>query len=340
MDCPPKGKPTPDTALDWLEYEPAPVGGVVDACWDAFATDATEVVLAEQDPVALARLYLALVDRQHRKGTAAALLARLQEQVGLQPTGWVELPGISAGDRASRAMVYAALLRASVKGAKLRAPADKLFAWMAVQRDPYGGYGSARSTRAVVQALLAYSGLPEKPSEIVVHQGEREQRARLGSTGVFRMALAAGVDAARLHVDGPPVLVKLQRRKIRLWSRTLPAADSPVQLDVTWPTDAKAGVPSKVQVNLRQSLARATTVDVRLPLPAGAYLAAPVSGVRQVQGVLSIRRTMDKSALPVLIELPIQFALTGRFTVPEAYARLAFEEANRASAPARPLVVH
>jgi hypothetical protein len=311
----------------------------VDACWDAFVTDATEVVLGAQDPVALARLYLALVDRRHRKGTAVALLARLQEQVHLQSNGSLDLPGTSAGDRAARAMVYAALLRATMQGAKLSAPADKLFAWMAVQRDPYGGYGSGRSTRAVLKALLAYSGLPVQPSQVVVTNGDKEERFRLSASGVVQTTLAAGVDTTHIRVQGPPVLVKLYRSKVRLWSRALPVQGSPLRLDVTWPSDAKAGVSSKVQVSLRQDLGRPATVDVRLPLPAGAYLAAPVSGVRQVQGVLSIRRSMDKSALPVLIELPIHFGMPGRFTVPEAQARLAFEEAERVTATARPLLV-
>jgi len=112
-----------------------------------------------------------------------------------------------------------------------------------------------------------------------------------------------------------------------------------VEIDVAWPTDARAGRVSKVQVTLQHDLGRTTSVDVRLPLPAGARLAAPVVGVRQVQGVLWIRKRLNDSPLPMIIELPIRFDLGGKLTVPEAHARLAFEEASRATAPARPFVV-
>ena len=61
--------------------------------------------------------------------------------------------------------------------------------------------------------------------------------------------------------------------------------------------------------------------------------------MRQVQGVLSIRRALDSSGLPVEIDLPLRFGLAGRVTVPEARAIVAFEEAGRALAPARPLVI-
>lgn len=339
MACPPKGKPTPEAALHWMAYEPAPVGGVVEACWDAFVTDTTAVISETEDPVALAGWVLMLWDRHHRKATAAALLDRLAEQVDLQPDGRIELPGRSASDRESRAIVYAALLRAAVDDTALKAPAPKLFAWLAVQRDPYGGYGSARATRAALQALLAYGGLPKSSSRVFLTVGDRERPFEIGKSGVASLTLPEGVSSVRVRVQGPPVLVKLQRRKVRLWARRASSDGAPVALDVKWPTDAKTTVSSKVQVSVRNSLGRDTMVDIRIPLPAGASLAAPVADVRQVQGVLSIRRRLGKSALPEVLELPIRFDLAGRFTVPEAEARLAVEEADRATAPARPLVV-
>ena len=78
---------------------------------------------------------------------------------------------------------------------------------------------------------------------------------------------------------------------------------------------------------------------MRVPLPAGASLAAYVKGVRQVQGALAIRRALDASGLDTQIDLPVRFALSGRMTVPEARASVAYEELSRSLAPARPLVV-
>jgi hypothetical protein len=64
-----------------------------------------------------------------------------------------------------------------------------------------------------------------------------------------------------------------------------------------------------------------------------------VKDVRQIQGVLSIRRTLDAGDAPTVLELPLRFALEGRFTVPEARARVAFEDLPRTVVPARPIVV-
>jgi hypothetical protein len=92
-------------------------------------------------------------------------------------------------------------------------------------------------------------------------------------------------------------------------------------------------------VSVRHTLPRPLTADVRVPLPPGVTLAEPVKNVRQVQGVLSVRRALDGSAAPTVIELPLRFALAGRMTAPEARARVAFEEMARAVAPARPIEV-
>ena len=110
-------------------------------------------------------------------------------------------------------------------------------------------------------------------------------------------------------------------------------------MDLAWPRDAAAGQTSQLRVTLQQQLGRPTSVDLRIPLPAGASLAAALDGVRQVQGVLSVRRALDASTLPVVFDIPIRFALSGQFTAPEAEARLAYEQAGRALAPARPIVV-
>jgi hypothetical protein len=80
-------------------------------------------------------------------------------------------------------------------------------------------------------------------------------------------------------------------------------------------------------------------IEVRIPMPAGASLAEAVEGARMFGGVLSVRRRMPASALPMVIELPIRFGLAGKITAPEAEARLVDDEAPKAFAPAQALSV-
>jgi hypothetical protein len=134
-------------------------------------------------------------------------------------------------------------------------------------------------------------------------------------------------------------VARFERPVLRLWSHPPAEAASPLHLEALWPDGAKAGKTGTLRLRLRHTLAAALTADVTVPLPPGVTLAEPVNGVRQVQGVLSIRRGVDASDAPTVIELPLRFALGGRFVVPEARARVAFEEMPRAVAPARPLRV-
>jgi hypothetical protein len=78
---------------------------------------------------------------------------------------------------------------------------------------------------------------------------------------------------------------------------------------------------------------------VRLPLPPGASLAAPVDGLRQVQGALYLRTTLDADPLPRVFSIPLHFALSGSVLLPEVVARIDDEEFPPAYAPARPLVI-
>jgi len=338
-ECPPDGKPTAETAASWLELEPAPVGGVVAACWDAFVTGATETVMSAADPVLLARAVLALSERSHRAAVATAMAKRLEEQVNLQATGYLDLPGFMSSSRSARAIIYAALLRVAVRGVKLAAPPDRLASWLVVQRDAYGGYGSSTATRLAVQSLLAATPSGQGPARVSFEVSGKESTFDMPASGVRAVALPAGADAVTVRTAGAPVLVRLKRKRLRWWSMPWTEDPGPVRAEIAWPADARAGMTSRIQVMVRQELGRPTTVDLRVPLPAGASLAAPVEGIRQVQGMLSIRRLMDASTLPTVFEVPIRFALSGRFTVPEAEARLAFEEAPRAVVPSRPLVV-
>ena len=78
---------------------------------------------------------------------------------------------------------------------------------------------------------------------------------------------------------------------------------------------------------------------VRAPLPPGAALAEHVEGVRQVQGALYLRTTLDADPLPRVFAIPLRFGLSGRVTLPEIVARVDDEEFAPARAPARPLVI-
>jgi len=58
-----------------------------------------------------------------------------------------------------------------------------------------------------------------------------------------------------------------------------------------------------------------------------------------VQGVLTLRRTLDGARLPMVVEVPVRFHLAGTVTAPEAVARYAYDVAPRVVVPARPLSV-
>jgi len=291
------------------------------------------------DPVALAQAFLALVERPHRVALATTLLERLREKVSLRPSGAITLPEAQAHERSARAIVFAALLRGVHSDKPGPAPADRLAAWIGVQRDADGGYGSALATREVVRALLDASLDEQATSHVTVTLGARHDELEVGPSARVEIPLDAATVSVGLAVQGPGLVARLERPVLRLWSRPPPSPESPLHLDVTWPSGLRAGTKGTVSVTVRHTRGRATTVDVRVPLPPGASLAEPVTGVRQLQGALAIRRSLDASGLPVQIDVPVHFELAERVTVPEARVGVAYEEVPRALSPARPLVV-
>jgi hypothetical protein len=94
-----------------------------------------------------------------------------------------------------------------------------------------------------------------------------------------------------------------------------------------------------MQVSLRHELGRPVSVVVRIPLPPGASLADRVAGVRQVQGALYMRTSLDSDSLPRVSVIPLRFALSGTVTLPEATARIDDDEVALARTPARPLAI-
>ena len=336
--CPPADQHG-EVALQALDAEPVPESGSALACWDAAVTTAVDEVSNGGDAVALARAFLALAEHPHRATLAATLIDRLREKVSVRPSGAVTLPEGQARDRSARAVVFAALLRGVHAGKPSPAPADRLAAWIGVQRDADGGYGSALATREVVRALLD-AGLEEQgTSRVTVVAGDTRREVLVPASARVEVPLDPGALSVQLAVEGPGLVARLERPVVRLWSRPPPAPESPLHLDVSWPGDARAGVKGVVSVSVRHTRGRRTPIAVRLPLPPGVSLAEPVGGVRQVQGTLDIRRTLDASGLATQIDLPVRFGLAGRVTVPEAHIQVAYEEVPRAVAPARPLVV-
>jgi hypothetical protein len=109
-----------------------------------------------------------------------------------------------------------------------------------------------------------------------------------------------------------------------------------VKLEVIWPENAGAEKVGTLRVLARQSLGRAATVDVRIPLPPGVALAAPVgtgqTRVRQLQGVLAVSLSVDEGQS--VLELPLRFGLAGHLVVPEASAHIARASYAAATAPA------
>ena len=334
--CPTNG--TKDAGINGLEAEPVPVGGAVLACWDAYVSDAMAEVTRRQDPVALARAVIALADRPHRAILAASAADRLRELVSLRASGGTSMSATDAADRAARATIYAGLLRAAGLGQRGPAPAPRIAAWLMVQRDVLGGYGSPAATRAAVQALLASPiTAPGKATVAVIVDGVR-QEIEVGPSAHLAVPIAAKAQSLEIDAQGAGVIARLERPVLRLWSLPPDQSSSPVHVDVVWPK-ARAGTKAVLRVAARHDRQRNTVVDIRLPLPPGVSLAAPMTGVQQLQGVLAIRRTLDRSALSGVFEIPLRFALAGQVTVPEGTARLTEEHAPRAVTPARPLMI-
>lgn len=337
--CPSEGPFSIEDRLSGLDAEPGPNGGAALACWDAFVSDAIDQVQRSTDPVMLARAVLSLSERPHRAATAASLIDKLRERVELRATGRITLSSFFAASRAARATVFAALLRGVRLGRPSVASAERLEAWLAVQRDVEGGYGSPLATRSVVRALLSSGNDAKGASVATVIAGGVARDVEVGPSGRVLVPLDAAATGVKVTVRGPGVIARLERPVLRLWSRPPDEVESPVHVDITWPKEPKAGKTGVLRVNARHGLGREATLDLRISLPPGVSLAEAVSGVSQMQGMLMVRKPLGVSDLPTSIEIPVRFGLRGQVTVPEARAAIAYEEVQRTLAPARPLVI-
>jgi hypothetical protein len=245
-------------------------------------------------------------------------------------------------------MVLAALLR-SVKVGNTPATADALFARLSRMRDANGGYGSSAATLAVTEALLSsqLDGHGATRAHVVVPESEGVPAFAtdviVPEDGSVRLPLSARVLDVTVKTEGPGLVADLERPVLRLWSRPQPPMSSPVNLEVVWPSEARAGHVDTVRVMLRHSMAQAQLLDVRMPLPPGVSLAEAIGKgtdgavVSEIQGVLAIRWNVDRSV--AVIDIPVRFALAGTYTVPESTARIAKESYGETQAPARVLTV-
>ncbi|MBX3190795.1 MAG: hypothetical protein KF819_27605 [Labilithrix sp.] len=336
--CPPLAPPG-KTGDDPLDVEP-PSSAAIAPCWGAYVSDVTRALATSDDPERLARAVLALAERPHRAAVAASLADRLREIVKLQQSG--DLDGKHLVDRAKRATIYAALLRAQRLGTS-RASADALFGKLAVLRDVAGGYGSSSATVYVVRALLAsqLEGHGTTRARVRVSKTSMsavDQHVDVPESGFVVVPLPADALDVSIETEGPGLIARFERPVVRSWSRPPPPQESPVAIDVVWPGDAKAGTTATLRLVVSHSLEGTRDIDVQLPLPPGASLGAATSSVAQIQGVLAIRQSVDRSR--AVLEVPIRFGLAGTFTAPEATARVARAPLGVATAPARKLTIH
>lgn len=328
----------PDHADDALEVEPAPAPSTL-PCWGAHVANVTRALGSSHDAEAIARAVLALAERPHHAALAAQLADRLRSIVQLDATG--SLGAMGLGDRADRATIYAALLRAQRLG-RSPASADALFGKLAPLRDVTGGYGSTAATLYVLRALLAsqLEGHGATRARVRGLDGGRvvlDRRLDVPASGSVTVPMPAGSLDVQVETEGPGLVARFERPVMRLWSRPPPPQGSPVRFDVVWPANVRAGQTAPLRIVLQQDVDQASDVDVRVPLPPGVALAAPVIGASELQGALLARRRAGRDR--EVIEVPLRFGLAGKVTVPEATARPARSVLPAATAPARGLVV-
>ncbi|MFO0586145.1 MAG: hypothetical protein U0441_01335 [Polyangiaceae bacterium] len=335
-DCPPELPSYIDGQLAILEAEPSSADGVVQACWDSAVTTIVESVITSTSPASLARAVIALAERPHRAAMAATLANNLRAWTSLRPSGAVTLPA-SSSDRASRALVFAALLRTASFGKAIATTPDKLAAWLRVQRDVRGGYGSTLATLAAVRALVSQPAESKEPTKITITEDGVAKEVTVAAGQTLTVPLGVKTLAIDLDAAGPGVVARLSRPGLRLWSSPPDTSSSPIALDVQWPDKPKVNVKQVLRVVATSRGGRPLTADVRIPLPPGVALAEGVARVHQMNGQLLIRTNLDADGTNAILELPIRFGLAGTFTVPEAKARSG--ELAETIVAARPIAV-
>lgn len=344
-DCPPAKADSLVARFNWLDIAPRSEQGTERACWTALLASTIQQLAAVNDPLLLASAALSLQDWPAQAAVASALADRLAATVPVRKDGTLVLPVHLAADRAARSMIMTAL----VGGEKLRATgqspkASTLRSRLLVERDASGGYGSPEATRLVVRALL---DAEPAPSPAFVRWTEFSAKGlptargevNLAANGSATLPLTAAAAGVRIETSSPSVLARAERSLFRAFSRPVDSSQSPLHFDLSMAKPLVADGAALMQVSLRHEFGHPVSVVVRIPLPPGASLADRVAGVRQVQGALYMRTSLDSDSLPRVSVIPLRFALSGTVTLPEATARIDDDEVALARTPARPLAI-
>lgn len=310
-----------------LEAEPHPDKDGVLACWDVAVALAVGALDRENRPADLARGLLALVSRPHRRSYAAQVVDRLRER-------WLsadrsELRVLSAGDRQGRALMAAALLRASKLGEKPSMAPERLLGHLAELQDPSGGFGSVVATRAAIEAL-AGSGLVDQAEVSATVDDRQDHRLELPVAAGQRRRVLFGRDttAVKLVTTGP-TLAKISQPIWRSWWRPVLAQDPAFGARATWPVKAELGRSAILHLEVRNPWANSELVELRLPLPPGAHLAEESPGAIEREGILIVQLTAPGSTVNTVLDVPLRFRLLGELTAPEGRARILDGEGPR-----------
>lgn len=325
--------PDPGHGATVLEAEPFPDDGAVLPCWDAAASRAVNDLITSNHPAEMARAVIALGQRPHRAHMASSLANRVRD-VAVAPQGDL----LMTLTRRDRATIYAALLIARAVGTPRLSP-EALIAGLNRQRGPDGSFGSPTATRAAITAMLSLELRPGKTRRVTVETpGRRPLVLDVKDGGHTRVTLGYGVQRTKVTVAGGPLIARIVQPTLRRWDRAL-NEPSPLRLAVAWPQGVIVTNVRAVHVSVSHGLTQSRSVDVRIPLPPGVRLAERVDGVHQVAGQLIIRRAVSGTNTPLVLDLPMRFGSSGRFTTPRATAHFVDQYAPAAYAPATTLEV-
>ncbi len=331
--CPPSSLPLSQSVIA-LGVLPHAQNETELPCWETFIAEVTSSVRASDEPTTVARALLALAERPERAIAATALADRLRAMVHLAASGSIRLV---RGSRADRTLVYAALLRANKLGTS-PVTEDRLVAWIAVDRDASGSFGSSDASRAVVRALTA-TAQPTSfaPSAITIEDGGATRTVTLGPSGVVVLGLGANTTRVVVRADRG-VIARLERPMLRGFAHPPDTSESALRLDVAWPDDARTGHIASVHVTMSSVATQSVRAVARIPLPPGASMVAPMRDVTQVHGALLITHDVSLGESSV-VDVPLRFALGGRATVREARIVAPRAPLPRGIAPAQSITI-
>lgn len=327
----------------WLDAAPLAIEGATLSCWDAWVSTTMQSLLGSSDPVAVGLAVLSLGERPERRMEATALVAKLRELTTVRPSGEISLAQPFQADRASRAIVLAALLQTVSSPPKLGAPPDRLVEWLVMQRDARGGFGSLQATRLAVRALSTIATTNASVANVRLLEVGKDLR---------KSAVAIRLDSERqtipldphtsgvlIQTDGRGVVARIEQPVLRSWANAPAPSSSLLRVDAVWPDKPRAGHNGMLRVSLQQTFGYGAVVRVWIPLPPGVGLSEPMADMVQIRGAIGVTVAMAGSISPTLLSIPIRYAIPGTFTAPEIVAYVEDAENVRAYAPARPMVV-